>query len=152
VVFPFSARNVVALDEYAATLADWLESAPRNLADAGFTLSARRTVFAHRWAVVGATTAELATALRGRSTAPNEDDPLRSRLTELARLWRNGTAVNWVRPYRSSAARVVSIGHPFQCQCHWSDPVVARTVAGPVRRRTEPPATLPRSDRRPGAV
>lgn len=140
VVLPISARTQAALDEHAAALADWLTAAPRNLADVGYTLAAGRKVFAHRLAVVGATAAELATALRGGSTAPNPDDRLRSRLTELARLWTNGTSVDWARLYRASDARVVSMpGHPFQRQSHWSDPVVPPTVAGPAHRRTEKP-------------
>jgi acyl transferase domain-containing protein len=139
VVLPISARNVAALDEYAATLADWLTSAPRNLADVGYTLAVRRKEFAHRRAVVGATAAELASALRGGATAPKQDDRLRSRLTELSRLWTNGTSVDWARLYGSSGARVISMpGHPFQRQPHWSDPVAPPTVAGPTDRRTEP--------------
>ncbi len=123
-----SARTPAALDTLAATLADWLEATPCSVADVGLTLATRRTVFANRRAVVGATPAELAARLRNVAppqSSPPLGDPTRGKLEELARLWAEGGEIDWARLSRSSGARMTSLpGHPFQRQRYWPDPVV----------------------------
>jgi acyl transferase domain-containing protein len=128
VLLPLSARTPAALDTLAATLADWLEATPCSLADVGLTLATRRTVFANRRAVVGATPAELAARLRNEAPpqcSPPGGDPNQRKLEELARLWAEGGEIDWARLYGSSGARMTSLpGHPFQRQRYWPDPVV----------------------------
>ena len=144
VVLPISARDAAALEELAVELAAWLEAAPRDLADVGFTLGAGRTAFAHRRAVVGATAAEVAAALRGDAAAPADGDPLRARLLELARIWTAGAAVDWARLYRPFDPRKISLpGHPFRRQRHWPDPV----AGAPSDRATSIPVAAAAPDR-----
>lgn len=140
VLLPVSARSPAALDTFAAELADWLEAAPRNLADVGFTLAVGRTQFAYRRTVVGADAAELAAGLRGGPSRPSGSDPLRARLAELARLWTDGAAVDWGRLYRSfDVHRIALPGHPLQHRSHWSNPV----TTGNALVAATPPAAMP---------
>ncbi|MEO7243836.1 MAG: aminotransferase class III-fold pyridoxal phosphate-dependent enzyme [Rubrivivax sp.] len=75
------ARSAAALERMAAQLADAFEAAPGlNLADAAHTLQVGRSRFAHRLAVVAATPAEGAAALR------RPDDPWRVGRTVAARV------------------------------------------------------------------
>jgi acyl transferase domain-containing protein len=138
-VLPISARTKEDLETLASELAVWLEAEPRDLADAGFTLGAGRTVFAHRRAVVGADCAELASGLRGARPARRADDPLRSRLQGLADLWSAGQQVDWQRLYRPYGAGIIDMpGHPFRRQDFWIAPASAPEAVGPIAAATRP--------------
>ncbi len=143
ILLPISARTPAALEALAATLAEWLEASPRNLADVGLTLGAGRTAFAHRRAVVGATPAELAARLRGETAlwaASADEEPMRRKLDELARLWTAGGTVDWDRLYGPLGARKTAVpGHPFERQPYWLDPVMGGCGnAGPDGAAPEP--------------
>jgi acyl transferase domain-containing protein len=145
VLLPLSARSPAALEELAAGMAGWLEAAPRNLADVGFTLGAGRTAFAHRLAVVGSTAAELAAALRGTAPSPADGDSWRRRLGELAALWTAGEEVDWARLYRPLGAGKIALpGHPFRRQHYWIDPVVGVPAAAGAQAAAAPQPSAPR--------
>ncbi len=125
VLLPLSARTPAALETLTANIADWLEAAPRNLADVGLTLGIGRTAFPHRRAVVGKTAAELAARLRDeipQNPGAAEGEPMSRKLEELARLWMEGGEVDWARLYEPYGARITSApGHPFQRHRYWPD-------------------------------
>jgi acyl transferase domain-containing protein len=125
VVLPISARTPLALEESVAALADWLETAPRDLLDVAFTLGVGRTAFPHRRAVVGRDAAELVSLLRGEPFADRADwqsDPALTRLAELGAIWAAGGEVDWGRLYAAAGGRLVAVpGHPFHPQRYWPE-------------------------------
>ncbi|GMV30019.1 MAG: hypothetical protein AMXMBFR59_21440 [Rhodanobacteraceae bacterium] len=63
VVLPLSARTADGLDELAARWRDWLAEPQARLADAAATAASGRSHHAHRLAVIGADTQEIATGI-----------------------------------------------------------------------------------------
>lgn len=148
VLLPLSARTPAALEASAATLADWLETSPRILANVGLTLGVGRTAFAHRRAVVGGTPTELAAQLRGefpRKTSSPDEAALRKKLEGLARLWTEGGEVDWARLYEPFGAQKTTLpGHPFQRQRYWLDPVMGGSgTSYPDEAITKPGSVFP---------
>jgi acyl transferase domain-containing protein len=119
VVLPISARTPSALAELSLAIGDWLETSPRDLRNVSYTLGARRTVFACRRAVVGASAAELAGLLRGSPAAEPGDDPQRAPLLQQAAQWTAGGDVDFARLARAAGGRCVAMpGHPFHRENH----------------------------------
>lgn len=140
VVLPVSARSTAALAESCATLADWLEAAPRDLRDVAFTLAVGRNAFGHRRAVIGDDPAALARALRGGPAETQNE-----RLAALARRWEAGEPVDWSRLFRDGTARLTTLpGHPFNPQRYWPD--TAMPVGSTAGVRVEAPLPVTHSD------
>ncbi len=139
VVLPVSARSAVALAESCATLADWLEAAPRDVRDVAFTLGVGRNAFGHRRAVIGDDPATLARALRGEPVETQDE-----RLAALARRWEAGERVDWSRLFRDGTARLTALpGHPFHPQRYWPDTAMPVGSAQSVRVEAPLPVTRP---------
>ncbi len=139
-----SARTASALDAVRQRLAEHLTRHPDlPLADVAYTLAMGRRPFGYRAAVVAASTAAAAAALRagtpdkvhyGQIGAAGEpaaaDDPAADpagwsaeRLADLGRRWTRGADLDWTALYPSGAHRRVPLpGYPFERQRHWIDP------------------------------
>lgn len=111
-----SARSESALAEAGRRLARHLEENPDlPLADVAYTLAVGRQEFPHRRAVLAATAAEAAAALRAPESAPSDDR---------SRRWIAGETVDWTDLFAGEhRSRVPLPTYPFEPQRHWVDPV-----------------------------
>ncbi|MEV6960322.1 SDR family NAD(P)-dependent oxidoreductase [Streptomyces sp. NPDC051207] len=128
---PLSARSADRLREQAGRLADHLRAHPHlRLADVAHTLRAGRRAMEHRLAVVAASTAELADALRAFADGRPPAHPAYSGAetvgtgtsgateeTEAARLWAAGGPSGW--PALDGARRISLPTYPFERRRYW---------------------------------
>ncbi|GAA2997953.1 SDR family NAD(P)-dependent oxidoreductase [Actinokineospora diospyrosa] len=116
-VVPVSAHTPQALARRAKTLARFLESAPVDAATVAFSAAVGRAHLAHRIAVLGHTSAELAEGLRAAADSPgtvwrSETDA--SLPAELAARFVSGKDVNWRELHPFTPDRVVLPPYPFR--------------------------------------
>lgn len=137
-ILTLSARTAAALSRKRSDLATYLRcNRTLPLADIAWTLNTGRRRFAHRWAAIAGTTAELIDQLSGTKTAnivgekeaasregqvysppPTVADLQAQRL--LAEAWLQGYEINWDAHYHDSQARRVALPtYPLVRERHW---------------------------------
>ncbi|WP_394834884.1 phosphopantetheine-binding protein [Pendulispora rubella] len=120
-VLALSARTPDALRAQAARVADYLEAHPElSPGDVCFSANVGRAHFDHRLAVVGKTTTELATQLRGPNATGGPSDEAFASARNLAERYEGGEDIDWrslERPY--GHRRVAFPNYAWQHQRFW---------------------------------
>jgi NAD(P)-dependent dehydrogenase (short-subunit alcohol dehydrogenase family)/acyl carrier protein/SAM-dependent methyltransferase len=157
-LFPVSARSEDALRRSAEAMIAFLESAKGQAlapADLAHTAGSRRPHYDHRLCAVGADAAEWASSLRTqmdtiggdrapRGTSPDDGDEHRSTLSDMARLYVEGGALDWTQLSPAAGRCVPLPRHPWRRQRYWlsskpgaDGPAVAAAESG---QRADAPA------------
>jgi len=117
-LFPFSARNVAALQEEMRQFADWLPQKQPNLANLSYTLLNGRGMFEERALLVAASHQELTAAITGWLQGMRSTD-----LPTDARQWLAGDRTALMKRQeelrKQGAIRIAAPLYPFQNQSFW---------------------------------
>jgi len=144
-----SAASDDALVDRCRRLADWLEHVPDEAwHDVVYTLSARRTHFASRWAAVCASRTDAVVRLRAGATAAaaRGDGPLVDDGDRVVAEYLRGAAVDWAAYWQGREGRVMSLPtYPFRTRSFWVE-------ASPPASVTAEPDPMPETENVRSAV